>query len=452
MTLKSLLPLLLFFPTGAAAQQLHVECQDTALTNRAMIFDNHGIRPVTFSNGVLNYTDSTITELTEISLIGGQGLSLSAYIEPGKTLDVKVTKKDGNIKAAYKGPNAPMTEFHNAYSSFYAKKNWNYELMNPSPDTLTYEQAFEYNDNELKRLRKMAAKLPENQRDKANEDVTYRYLNNKLDLYLDRDSKYGKLPLDDKELQQFLGTIDPNDPKTFRHNMLQSYIAAKIPMTVNAGSDVTDYGVSFLETVSKYISNPEAKNSLDDYIIRGALGTDGLDVERFWKVAKANADTSVINRYQFVADSKMRTKAGTKCPDVAFNDEAGNAHQLSEYFGTVLYIDLWATWCGPCQMEIPYMAKAVEHYKDNPKIRFISISSDRNRDAWLKQINSEKPAWPQFNTDKQQDSILSKAFGVIAIPRFLIINADGTINNNDAFRPSDDSFYEKIDAIIAQQK
>lgn len=449
---KLLLLSLLLLPAGAEAQQLHVECKDTALTNKAMILDDNGFRHVTFHNGVLNYTDSTITKVTPVSLIGGQGLSLYAYIEPGKTLDVKVSMKDGKAKTTYKGPNAPLTEFRNAFSSFYAKKSWSYEKMNPRPDTLTYGQAFKANEDEQKRLQKMAAKLPESQRGKASEDVSYRYLNNKLDLYLDRDSKYGKLPLDDKELQQFVGTIDPNDPKVFEHNMLQSYIAAKIPMIVNAESDITDYGVNYLETVSKYITNPEAKNSLDDYIIRGALSADGLDVERFWKVAKANADTTVINRYQFVADSKIQTKAGTKCPDVAFNDEQGKTHQLSEYFGTVLFIDLWATWCGPCQMEIPYMAKAVEHYKDNPKIKFISISSDRDRDAWLKQINREKPAWPQFNTDKQQDRVLSKAFGVIAIPRFLIINADGTINNNDAFRPSDDSFYEKIDAIIAQQK
>lgn len=73
---------------------------------------------------------------------------------------------------------------------------------------------------------------------------------------------------------------------------------------------------------------------------------------------------------------------------------------------------------------------------------------DEDRDAWLRIIDKDKPEWLQFIASGEDAGELSKAYGIMGIPRFIIINTDGTIVDADAFRPSDEDFREKIDGII----
>ena len=135
-------------------------------------------------------------------------------------------------------------------------------------------------------------------------------------------------------------------------------------------------------------------------------------------------------------------------PDFSFTDKEGQVYRLSDMRGKVIHIDCWATWCGPCCREIPFLEKRVGEYKGNDKVRFISISMDSNKNAWLKKLDKDQPQWEQFIVDKAQHDALSKAFGISGIPRFIVINADGTIADADAFRPSDEKFHEKLDEII----
>ena len=144
--------------------------------------------------------------------------------------------------------------------------------------------------------------------------------------------------------------------------------------------------------------------------------------------------------------------AGTPAVNVQFNDKSGRTVKLSELYGKVLYIDIWATWCRPCRKEIPYVEKLVEHYKNNKKVKFVSISIDEDRDAWLQLLEKDKPQWAQYITTPTQTEALTKVYGIRGIPRFIIINSDGTINNADAMRPSNPDFITKFDEIIKQQK
>lgn len=79
---------------------------------------------------------------------------------------------------------------------------------------------------------------------------------------------------------------------------------------------------------------------------------------------------------------------------------------------------------------------------------FISISVDENREAWLKMIGNDKPQWAQYHVNEDQNEALSDAYGINAIPRFMVIKADGTIGDSDAFRPSDDDFHKKLDEYM----
>ena len=247
--------------------------------------------------------------------------------------------------------------------------------------------------------------------------------------------------------------IDPNDeagadqvfqlPQLFLENKLTTS-----PLDI----DQTAFALDYLATLERYVNNQQVRRTLLGNFGMDMLGGDFagqvFDLDRFWDAFCRVADEQTIARLQYIVDSKKATKTGTPCPDVSFSDPDGKVHQLSEFFGKVLFIDIWATWCGPCCAEIPYIEKHVAHYKDNPNVLFLSISIDSNRQAWLNKLAKDKPQWPQFLCSKEEYELLSRQWGITGIPRFVIVNADGTICQSNAFRPSNEFFREKLDEII----
>ena len=112
------------------------------------------------------------------------------------------------------------------------------------------------------------------------------------------------------------------------------------------------------------------------------------------------------------------------------------------------YIDFWATWCGPCCKQIPFLDKLVEKMKDNKKVAFVSISSDTDREAWLAKLKKNNPPWPQYIFDPEDCNKFFTAMNITGIPRFIILNADGTIAEAEALRPSDEGVEAQILSFV----
>lgn len=66
-----------------------------------------------------------------------------------------------------------------------------------------------------------------------------------------------------------------------------------------------------------------------------------------------------------VHETKAAGKETVAAPDFTLTDQFGNVHTLSEYKGKTIFLNFWATWCGPCRMEMPYIQKVYEHYGSN---------------------------------------------------------------------------------------
>lgn len=135
-------------------------------------------------------------------------------------------------------------------------------------------------------------------------------------------------------------------------------------------------------------------------------------------------------------ENAMTLSPGTEAPDIAFEDMDGNVFHLSDFRGKPLYVDFWASWCGPCCEEIPYMAKLVAGLGADPEIVCISISIDEERDNWTAKLSEEELLWPQFIATAEGLDTISGDYGVNGIPRFMLFNPDGTIASINAPRPS----------------
>ena len=149
-----------------------------------------------------------------------------------------------------------------------------------------------------------------------------------------------------------------------------------------------------------------------------------------------------------VVDSLSAAVPDNVMPDITMESIDGTTLQLKSLFGKTLYLDFWATWCPPCCAEIPHLEKLAEQLADNPDIRIISISVDQDRDAWVKKVTADKPAWEQYRISSEDADVFFSAIELETIPRFIIVGPDGNIINTDAPRPSEDICVSTIQKAI----
>lgn len=123
-------------------------------------------------------------------------------------------------------------------------------------------------------------------------------------------------------------------------------------------------------------------------------------------------------------------------------------YHLSNFQGKVTYIDFWATWCGPCCAEIPFVEKLVEKYKDNPKIEFLSISLDKDVKKWHEKLDRDKPSWRQYVIPENFKSDFAVEYNITAIPRFMMFDGEGRIITINAERPSAPNIEDVINGCL----
>lgn len=145
-------------------------------------------------------------------------------------------------------------------------------------------------------------------------------------------------------------------------------------------------------------------------------------------------------------DNFKRSLNATEIPDVILTCPDGSKVPLSSLTDKVLYLDLWATWCGPCKKEIPHLARLAERFRGNDNVQVISISTDKDSAPWLEMIEKDRPEWPQYWIDPKDGEKFFDEIDLQFIPRFIIVEKGGRIYDKKAPSPSSgdaDSAIEK---------
>ncbi|OBX21199.1 MULTISPECIES: TlpA family protein disulfide reductase [Bizionia] len=143
-------------------------------------------------------------------------------------------------------------------------------------------------------------------------------------------------------------------------------------------------------------------------------------------------------------------------PSPTFSDYEnydGTTTSLSDLAGKYVYIDVWATWCGPCKAEIPFL-KEIEKEYHGKDIQFVSLSIDDDkshkgswdqaRADWKAMIADKELGGIQLFAPKGWQTEFIQAYKINGIPRFILIDPAGNVVSPDAPRPSSDELKELL--------
>ena len=145
----------------------------------------------------------------------------------------------------------------------------------------------------------------------------------------------------------------------------------------------------------------------------------------------------------------QKTKPEMSAPNFNYENYKGGKTTLKDLKGKLVYIEIWATWCGPCIKEMPALTQLIKDFKGK-NIEFVSISVDSKRDYenWRKMIPEKNVGGIQLLADKSLESEFMKAFSISLIPRTLLLDEGGKIITPKAPRPSADNTKSYIDSLL----
>ena len=229
----------------------------------------------------------------------------------------------------------------------------------------------------------------------------------------------------DADYNRYMEALDMNDAE-----QAFAYVKWK-EECVNQGGP-TSY-VRMLDVAQNKISDPETQEKVVMDLMENYFNVCDSDLEAVYqKALPMIKDTQKKEWVDHMYNANKKLIPGADAIDCQLEDINGKTIKLSDLYGKVLYLDIWATWCGPCCEEIPYMEKLAQHFKGDNRIVPISISVDRKKKDWSAKLKADKPEWSQYLCPDFTD-----LYGIAGIPCFILIDTKGKIITTKAPRPSD---------------
>lgn len=237
------------------------------------------------------------------------------------------------------------------------------------------------------------------------------------------------------------------------------------------GSDINNYAIQSYLLADNYFTdelfaNPNSE-SLDKAVSAYKEGFKNLEsnykgldsLHKANGTKKMEGTISSLKKY-LSGKIALRDALPEGSPSPTFENyinHAGGTTSLSDLKGKFVYVDIWATWCGPCKREIPSLKKVEEQFHGK-NIEFVSISVDDERrsgtkekafQAWKKMVTDKNLGGIQLFSDNAWQSDFVKNYKVNGIPRFILIDPEGNIVSPDAPRPSNPKLVELLEEKLS---
>jgi thiol-disulfide isomerase/thioredoxin len=169
-----------------------------------------------------------------------------------------------------------------------------------------------------------------------------------------------------------------------------------------------------------------------------------FDVAEFFKTRDPQAAEAILHELETSKNPQVAAVARqdllgmkkeqnvTRVPlDLKFQAVDGTTVDLAKLRGKVVLVDFWATWCGPCRMEIPNVV-ATYNALHGQGFEIIGISLDQDKEQMVKFTKAAGMTWPQYCDGKKWENEISARFGIDSIPAAWLLDKKGVLRSTEA--------------------
>ena len=134
-------------------------------------------------------------------------------------------------------------------------------------------------------------------------------------------------------------------------------------------------------------------------------------------------------------------------PPFSVTTAGGQLFSMDDLQGKVVLLDFWAIWCPPCHAALPHLRQIANKFQGQPLV-ILSVSLDGDEQKWRDFIAKNGMTWPQYR-EAGVNGVMARMFGVTAIPRTFLIDADGVIREQHL---GDALIENKLVVLLAQAR
>ncbi len=191
---------------------------------------------------------------------------------------------------------------------------------------------------------------------------------------------------------------------------------------------------------------PELCDELQEYLlalnILDALGNHKVSKELLKDCSQKIKNIDYIAAIENIKNKYDVLSEGSPAIDLTFTNIKGDSIRLSDYAGSVIVVDIWATWCGPCMNEKPFFEELAQKYKaDNVTFLTVSIDTKKTWEAYFKNHHVGENQLHIYRDDLS-------AYQLKGIPRFFVVDRDFKIVDVFAPRPSSGELEKLINNLL----
>ena len=127
-----------------------------------------------------------------------------------------------------------------------------------------------------------------------------------------------------------------------------------------------------------------------------------------------------------VVRKASKLKPGQPAPDFTLDDLEGRSVSLSDFKGQAVFLDFWASWCGPCIWAVPFLEKIKQQTRDQ-KVVFLNISLDP-ADEWHPAVDEHGLTGVHVHTPGGWQAAVAQLYQVRGIPSYFLVGPDGRMD------------------------
>lgn len=362
--------------------------------------------------------------------------NVNLYAFEGDVIEIMADAKDFKNTLKFAGDLASFNQYLQVKTGMQNAERANMKELYSLNEADFMKKAKENTANLMSEFEKVSD-IPNSLKELERKAVEYKYYSSLTTYvsyhpYMSQDNSYepsemflaefDKVDLTDEKLAEYSSEyyIFARGYATVKGNLLYKKEALSSPM------------LGFMKVLNS-IENQYLKNKLGHITMLQNLANAEDKDALYEEFKKCCVEQDKIAEVTELYNKVCKLDKGMPSPKfVDYENCAGDTSSLDDFKGKYVYIDVWATWCGPCRAEIPHLQK-VEHKYHGKNIEFVSISVDQDKDKWKKMVTDKKLGGVQLIASDKQ---FTDAYAITGIPRFILIDPSGKIVSKSAPRPS----------------